>query len=433
MKGRGASPSEFRECPGCGLFQVMPPLEPGMTAHCIRCGTVLRRARRDPLRRALALNIAALILLGVMATTTLMVVSTEGIVHSAGLFSGPIELTRQGMPELGAAVVFASFLAPLGKLAATSYVLALLHMPKPPPHLRGVFKLAGMLSPWAMTDVLVLGVLVAYSKLGDLVNIKLAVGVFALVGLSALLAWADWAIDGYAVWEALEGDDPAPRLSPHQRLPPSAVGCDTCGLVCDAGDPAAQCPRCGSALLRRKPGSIARSWALVIAAAVLYVPANLFPVLTVIRLGRGAPSTIVGGVRELFLAGQYPLALLVFFASILVPLLKLVGISFMLIMTQRGGSRWLRDRTRLYHVISWIGRWSMIDIFMELLLGALVRFGMLATITPGIGAVSFCAVVILTIFAAGTFDPRLMWDAAEAGPERGGARLQAQPSAAAAG
>ena len=109
---------------------------------------------------------------------------------------------------------------------------------------------------------------------------------------------------------------------------------------------------------------------------------------------------------------MYPLAALVFFASIAVPMLKLIGLSVMLVATQTGRSGWLRDRTRLYYVVRWIGRWSMIDIFMEALLGALVRFGTVITIEPGVGAVAFCSVVILTIFAAETFDPRLMWDSA---------------------
>ena len=415
MRVQPVTRGELRECPSCGLFQVMPALGPGMAAHCVRCGTTLRHARRDPLRRGLALNVAALVLLIVMSTTTLMVVSTYGIAHSAGLFSGPAELARRGMPELGVAVIFTSLLAPFGRFAATAYVLARLRSAHPPRHLRRVYRLAGWLTPWAMTDVLVFGVFVAYSKLGDLVHITLGIGVFALLALTAVVAWSDFALDDYAVWEAAEGNEPASRMDPPRRWRPGVVGCGTCGLV---SEPAPGCPRCGSALRRRKPGSISRTWAFVIAAAVLYVPANLYPVLTVIRLGRGTPSTIIGGVGELIDAGQYPLALLVFFASILVPLLKLVGLSFMLVTTQRHGSRWLRDRTRLYHLVSWIGRWSMIDIFMESLLGALVRFGVLVTIEPGIGAVSFCAVVILTIIAAQSFDPRLMWDAAEVGRER---------------
>ena len=128
-------------------------------------------------------------------------------------------------------------------------------------------------------------------------------------------------------------------------------------------------------------------------------------------LPQASPSTILGGVEELLSSKMYPLAALVFFASIAVPMMKLVGLTFMLVMTQTGRSEWLRDRTRLYHVVRWIGRWSMIDIFMEALLGALVRFGSVITIEPGIGAVAFCGVVILTMFAAETFDPRVMWDA----------------------
>ena len=134
--------------------------------------------------------------------------------------------------------------------------------------------------------------------------------------------------------------------------------------------------------------------------------------MVVVRLGAGSPSTILGGVEELVRAGQYPLALLVFFASIAVPVMKLVGLSLMLITIQTGRVGWLRDRVRLYHIVRFIGRWSMIDIFMESLLGALVAFGSVITIEPGVGALAFCAVVILTMFAAETFDPRLMWDAA---------------------
>ncbi len=148
---------------------------------------------------------------------------------------------------------------------------------------------------------------------------------------------------------------------------------------------------------------------------VLYVPANYYPVLTVVQLGAGAPSTILGGVEELLASRMYPLAALVFFASIAVPMLKLVGLTIMLVMTQTERSALLRDRTRLYHFVRWIGRWSMIDIFMEALLGALVRFGTVITIQPGIGAVAFCGVVILTMLAAESFDPRLMWDAGATG------------------
>jgi paraquat-inducible protein A len=150
----------------------------------------------------------------------------------------------------------------------------------------------------------------------------------------------------------------------------------------------------------------------VIAALVLYVPANLYPVLTVVQLGAGSPSTILGGVEELLASGMYPLAALVFFASILVPVLKLTGLLVMLLTTHYGLRTRPRDRTVLYRIVSAIGRWSMIDIFMESILVALVRFGVIVTIEPGGGAIAFAAVVVITMFAAEGFDPRLMWDAA---------------------
>jgi paraquat-inducible protein A len=304
-------------------------------------------------------------------------------------------------------------------LLGTLYVLLGLHMTRPPRHLRRVFVLVERLSPWSMIEIFVLGVLVAYVKLGDLVTIHLGTGIFALFVLTFVMVWADGALDRQAIWEGLDRSasaDGSPSGLPAHEVATGAIGCESCDLVSIPKPGHAHCPRCGSALHGRKPNSMMRTWALVLAAAILYVPANLYPVLTVMQLGAGAPSTILGGVQELISSRMYPLAALVFFASIAVPMLKLVGLTVMLVSTQTGRVGWLRDRTRLYHFVRWIGRWSMIDIFMESLLGALVRFGSVITIEPGIGAVAFCAVVLLTMFAAETFDPRLMWDAAASRP-----------------
>ena len=139
--------------------------------------------------------------------------------------------------------------------------------------------------------------------------------------------------------------------------------------------------------------------------------------LTVIQAGAGQPSTIIDGIEDLIASHMYPLAILVFFASVLVPVFKLAGLAIMLmaivlVTTTAGAGRLLRERTILYHIVAWIGRWSMVDIFMESLLGALVQFGTVVSIAPGMGAVAFCGVVLLTIVAAETFDPRIMWDAA---------------------
>jgi paraquat-inducible protein A len=384
-----------------------------MTAQCVRCPTILRRTSGHRLDHIIALTLTAFILLVVMCTTTLMSVEKAGIAHVANLFSGPQELVRRNMAALGAVVVFVTVLAPFARLIGTLYVLIRSHEKTPPRHLRRIFALAERLRPWSMIDVFVFGVFVAYVKLGDLVTIGLAAGVYALLALTFVLVWMDSAFDREAVWERLDERSPIDR-SCHGVA--GAVGCETCGLASTPHLEDPRCPRCESTLHARKPDSIARTWALVIAAAILYIPANYYPVLSVVQLGAGQPSTILGGVEELVTARQYPLALLVFFASIAVPMLKLVGLSLMLVTIQTGRVEWLRDRTRLYHIVRFIGRWSMIDIFMESLLGALIVFGSVITIEPGVGALAFCAVVILTMFAAETFDPRLMWDAADRAP-----------------
>jgi paraquat-inducible protein A len=305
----------------------------------------LRRTSSHRIDHIIALTLAAFVLLVVMCTTTLMSVETAGIERTANLFSGPWELVRRDMGPLALVIVFVTVLAPLGRLAAMLYVLIRLHERRPARHLRRVFALAERLRPWSMIEVFVFGVFVAYVKLGDLVTIGLMIGVYALLALTFVLVWMDSALDREAVWERMYRSD----LRGGHDGAEDAVGCETCGLVSVPAPYDPRCPRCDSVLRERKPDSVARTWALVFAAAIFYIPANYFPVLSVVQLGAGQPSTILGGVEELVTAGQYPLALLVFFASIAVPVLKLVGLSVMLVTIQTGRTGWLRDRVRLYH------------------------------------------------------------------------------------
>jgi paraquat-inducible protein A len=405
-------------------------MAPELRCNCTRCGTLLRSTRVDPLNRHLALTFAAMVLFAVVWLGMLMKVSTAGIVRETTLDSGPLELMARGLWPLAVAVAFTTAYAPLGKFVATLYVLIGLKMRRMPPGLRDAFLLSRRLNTWCMLEVLLLGVFVAYTKLGDLVTIELGPAVYALGLLTVVWVWAEVALDPQAVWEEIER-----RGQTHAPMPaeaplawrPGAMGCEGCGLVCVPTETDGRCPRCGSWVHERKPNSVSRTWALVLAAIVLYIPANVYPVLTVMQLGAGQPSTILGGVEELLESGMYPLAALVFFASIMVPLFKLLGLGSMLAATQlgrpeAGAAILLRERTVLYHIVAWIGRWSMVDIFMESLLGALVQFGRAVTIEPGVGALAFCAVVFITIFAAEMFDPRLMWDAAGRNPHRMPAR-----------
>lgn len=175
-----------------------------------------------------------------------------------------------------------------------------------------------------------------------------------------------------------------------------------------------RCSRCGAVVHERRPNSIIRTWALLITAAILYIPANLLPIMTVNFLGNGMPATIMEGVVELINADMVPIAAVVFVASILVPTFKLVGIALLLYSVQRRQPLSALQRNVMYRFIEWIGRWSMLDIFVIAILVTLVNFGNLASIEANLGAAAFASVVVLTMLAAVTFDPRLIWDNTDA-------------------
>jgi paraquat-inducible protein A len=195
------------------------------------------------------------------------------------------------------------------------------------------------------------------------------------------------------------------------------ISCHSCHLLCRAVSAAAGgvliCPRCGAKLHQRKPNSLKRTWALVLAAIVFYIPANLLPVTIVTSLGKSQADTIMSGVIYFITTGMWPIALVIFVASIMVPMLKLIILTFLLITVQRKSAWRPKDRTRLYRITEAVGRWSMVDIYVVTILVALVNLGNLATIKAGPGAGFFAAVVVITMFAAMSFDPRLIWDAKE--------------------
>jgi len=166
-------------------------------------------------------------------------------------------------------------------------------------------------------------------------------------------------------------------------------------------------------LHQRKSNSLTRTWALIIAAAIFYIPANVLPITVVTSLGKTQPDTIMSGVIYFVQTGMWPIALVIFIASVFVPLVKLFLLTFLLISVQRKWKWRPKDRTRLYRITEVVGRWSMVDIFVVTILVALVKLGGLATIDAGPAANYFAAVVVTTMFAAMSFDPRLIWDVME--------------------
>jgi paraquat-inducible protein A len=193
--------------------------------------------------------------------------------------------------------------------------------------------------------------------------------------------------------------------------------CETCGLLSRParGAEEGRCPRCDGDLVFRKPGGIQRTWAFLIAAAICYVPANVLPVLTTTTPGGADSDTILQGVVLLWSPTGWPLALIVLVASIMIPSGKILALAYLLITVQRGSIRSNAQRTRLYRTVRFIGRWSMVDVFVDTFTAALVQLQPLMSVEPGPGLLFFAAVVVLTMLAVECFDPRLIWDATSSG------------------
>ena len=420
----------WRECPDCGLLSTLPDMAPGLVAECPRCGKTLWRMLRAPLRFPIACGIAGLMFYLFALVAPFLEISSYGRFQLARLETGPDNLILQGYTGLGVLVMAVTAVFPGVKLGIMLVTFIGLETRAVPARLMVLlFRWYHRITPWSMIDVYLLGFLVAYTRLIAIANVDLDTSLYALIGLMISMAAADGAIDHEAVWRALEeaetraetrADDrfhrrhplaaPTPRRTSQEvHDHPEVIGCHTCHLV-NHGDPGDPCRRCHAKLHPRKPDSINRTWALILSAAFLYIPANLYPVMNITQLAKSQAFTIFGGIKELVDYGLWPLAALVFLASITIPLMKLATLAFLLVQTQRRRETHLMFRTRAFRVIDFIGRWSMIDIFMISILVALVRFEQLANVYAQTGAPCFAAVVVLTMFAVITFDPRLMWD-----------------------
>jgi paraquat-inducible protein A len=409
-------------CRDCGqLHGARADLLRRRWLSCRRCGAHLWRLPATRLADPLAFAATAAILLLLANTFPLFEINLAGDRRSGLIASGAVALTRYGggVSAVGVLVAMISVVIPALSLALVILAVGRLssaarNRADSRPGLAVVWRLILHLRPWSMLDVYLLGAVVAYTRLGQLARVGVAAGGYALGAFVFVQVLIEQSLGRQRVWNAI--DDPA-KSAPAPGEP--WVLCLECDLVAAVraadGAERRRCPRCGARLAPRRAGSLATAAAFTTAGYILYLPANLFPVLTITRFGRTDTYTILGGVRDLAQAGLWPLALLVLVASIIVPGLKLVGLTWFLAAIRLRSARLLRQRTALYRFIDFVGRWSNIDVFMVSIVTALVQFGTLTTIEPGPGIASFAAVVVLTMIAVRAFDPRLMWDAAAAG------------------
>ncbi len=403
------------------------PVRPREKARCVRCGSVLYRGIHSDPNRMAAITLGAIVTFLIAQFFPIVELQIGDYSTSATLL-GSIRVLWHEQMQLVAAVVFLfTMVLPAVELGALFYVTMALRAGRRPPGFDHLLRAVGAARRWGMTEVLMIGILITIVKMTSLAQVLLQPGLFAFGVLTLMLAIVV-SFDPKYLWNIGEhlpgpgGPRPSQREFQYKALPAGAhfEACHSCGLVASVprGARHQRCERCGAALHRRRPDSVGRTWAFLLAATILYIPAMLLPVMYTDSLFGKEDDTIISGVMLFWNSGSQALAIIIFVASIVVPVLKLAALS-LLALTAQTRSRWRpQQRTVLYRIVEFVGRWSMLDIFVITLTVALVRFQTLAVITAGPGALAFCAVVVLTMLASMQFDPRLIWDATDSNGEK---------------
>lgn len=426
-------------CHECDLLFRRPPRLDGLVARCSRCRTRLTGIlhARPTLDLTCAMTVAALVTFLIAQGFPVIALDADGMTSHATLFDAVVALWSTRMRIVAAIVFCSTTLFPLIELVALLYLLIPLRVGSVPPRFIHALRFAQLLRPWGMIEVLMLGVLVTTVKMASLAQVIPETALFAFGALTLMLG-AVSTFDPGALWEMHDeirtrriSGVPRPRSHSERttecRISDSAenaatpgvtakraglVACHTCARLQPRHRQSSgqHCLRCGSLLHERRPDSVRRTAALTLAAALLYIPANLLPVMHTESLGRSEDDTILGGVAYFWTSGDWPLSVIVFVASVMVPMLKLAILALQAIAAHRGSGWRPLERTRLFRIVERIGRWSMLDVFVVALTVALVHFGSFAEITAGPGALAFGGVVVLTMLASMQFDPRLIWD-----------------------
>ena len=398
-------PPALIACPDCAAVQELPPIRAGRL-ECWRCRGTLERATGRSLPAALACASTTLVLLFPANLLILLRLSVAGATAHSHLGSGVAIMWNNGYVLLAVVVALQAVLLPFARFGLLTAVLGALHLGREGAWIGPAFRWSEMLDLWAMPDVFLVGCFIGYGRIASRAPLQIGDGGWCFIGAALMTMLARATMDRRAIWRRIAA--PVEPVS----VAAETIGCTGCFLVLPAACDGQRCPRCRQRVWRRKPFAMSRAVALVAAGYALYPVANIYPLSSLIWAGGEMRHTIFAGVSQLVQAGLLPLACLIFTASIGIPLLKLVGMTWFFIATKQRSRRALVARTRLYRVIDEIGRWSNMDVYAVAVFLPLIQFGSLASVHVGVGAPAFLAVVVVTMLASRLFDPRLMWDAA---------------------
>ena len=393
-------------CPNCGALQTLSPQSGAAAATCGVCRSVLERSNGKSVTAALACAAATLLLLLPANLLPFLTSSALGVSRQSVLGSGALFMWTDGWPWLSIAIGLFVVAFPVARFSLLTAVLAALRFGARPAWLGRAFRWANDLEHWAMSDVFLLALWVAYARLSATITVQLQTGAICFIAVGVLSLVTRALLNRAAVWREIRAD---------AVLPPGVAACSclACDLVAPVSALGAPCERCGAKLSARETDSIAWTLALTAAGLILYIPANVFAIATIPIGLHPTPYNILQGVIDLAKAGLYGLATLVFCASFTIPFLKLAGLGYCLVSVFRRSTQRLVLKTRVYRAVEEIGRWSMVDPFVIACFVPVMQYNSFIYGRAEPAAPAFAAVVILTMIAARTFDPRLMWDAAE--------------------
>jgi paraquat-inducible protein A len=398
-------------CRHCATLHERVPIEPGAMATCRRCGYVLFRNSIISADGWIAITTCALIVFAIANYFPIARLNIQGMSIQASL-PGALYLTwQQGHEALAIMTGLFGFWLPLTQLFILLWALMAVRARRLPADFHYGMRLLRWVEPWSMVPVLMLGILVAIVKFAGLATIQPGPAIWAFAILAFLLT-ALSRLTAERLWRHAEDGGVVPNSSIDSSVGSLVASCESCGFVqslASSAEPGV-CQRCEARIHFRKPDSFARVWSLVIAAAIVYIPANVLPVMRVRTATSDGAHTILGGVLELWRLGSWDLALIVFVASVVVPMTKLLALIVLMVKHHWRGSVVQRQRTRLYELVEFIGQWSMLDVFVVILMTAMANFPGISQVIAGPGAVSFGVVVILTMLATMSYDPRHGWD-----------------------
>ncbi len=408
-----------RACPACDLLVETHPLAPGYKCSCPRCSTPLYVEKPNAITNVQALCLTGLLLSYPTFFMPLMTLNAVGHEAKGSLFDAVLSFMGAEYYFVGGMVLLTSILFPLARFFSLLVISSILQTSYRPRFLKSWFRATLHLEEWAMLDIYVIGIGVTLIKVHGLAEVEFNVALFCLINVTIISILISAKLEKEQFWSTLTGQSLAGDTSPkilHQQTAQQAglMMCHHCDcLVSDsqaAQDEQLLCFRCESPLHFRKHNSIINTWALLISSLILFIPANVLPIMRVYLLGVPEDSTIMDGIIYFFQHGSIGIGLIILTASVIVPLFKMVGLFILLMTIHFKQSVGLKTKIKMFHAIAFIGRWSMLDIFVIALMAILINFGNFTAIIAAPAATYFCLVVISTMLAATTFDPRLLWE-----------------------